>query len=154
MIKSAYCGTGLRQRSGIINDEIGLLDLVSLRPLGSDALPRRGFTEFVALQQSRQLVGLIDNHHQDQVNSPLGTGFEKQGRFVNDQVMGRSLQCGQATFGQVGNGRMRDRLEPLPGNRVGKNLLCQNFTVEAAAWRQDLFTEDIDQASPASGCRD
>jgi hypothetical protein len=145
MIKGAYRSSGLRQQTGIINNEIGLLDLVSLRQLGSDALPRCNFTEFVALQQSRKLGDLVDNHHQNQVDAPLGTGFEKQGRFINDQVMGGSLQSGHATFGQVGDGRMCDRLEPPPGSRVGKNLLCQDLAVEATARRQNLFPEDINQ---------
>lgn len=145
MIKRFNCTAGLQQRSGVVYDEIGLLHLVRLGPLGKDALPRLGCREPVTLQQSRQLDRRIDYDNQHQVDPALCAGLEQERRFVNDQIMRRGLHCRQSTLGKMSNGRMDNRLETLPGRGVGKHHLGQCFTVQAAARRQDFHAEDIHQ---------
>ncbi len=145
MIKRFNHGAGLSQCSGIVDHEISLLHLVRLGPLGGNPLPGLLCAETVALLQPCQLGSLIDDNHQNQVDPVLCPSLEKQRCFINNQVMGCSLQSRQATLGKVGNSWVRNRLEASPCHGVGKGPLRQGLAIEASCRGQDLFTKSLDQ---------
>ncbi len=128
--------------SGVVDDIVTEGTLLVERHLGLNAPARLVLGQAIALDQAPELGRQIDPDQDDALDSLGARGLEEQRNIEDEQARLAAVGLHRQAHA-LPDRRMRDRIQPLPRTRIGKDDGSELAPIEPAVVEQHVGTEGV-----------